>query len=186
MGIVGLTISVSSQSIEWLQWEEAFDRSQIEQRKFVVKIYTDYCSWCKKMDKTTYAHPEIADYISKNYYAVNLDALHKESINYDGQEYKYSRSIKRGGLHQLALKLCGDKVLLPTTVFLEEDGSVIQAIPGYQNKDFFEMVISYFAEDYHKSTHWKQYTFNYQDRKQQKKSIRNDSSFTRMVSNNNQ
>ena len=187
---IGLVISVCcavsamhAQQIEWLEWEEAFERSNQEQKKFVVKIHADFCTWCKKMDKTTYANKDIADYIAKFYYAISLDARQKETIHHNGKAYKFERSIISGGLHQLAKEISGDKLQLPTTVFLNEDGSVIQAIPGYQNPYTFEMIMSYFAEGKNLTTPWKHYTFQYQQRKEQKKMTRNDSSYTRMVSN---
>ena len=33
----------------------------------MVDVYTDWCGWCKKMDKETFNHPVIAKYINENY-----------------------------------------------------------------------------------------------------------------------
>ena len=41
-------------AIEWLSFEQAVQKSLTEQRKVLVDVYTDWCGWCKKMDKETF------------------------------------------------------------------------------------------------------------------------------------
>ena len=38
--------------IKWMSWEEALEKSKKTKRKIFVDIYTDWCGWCKKMDKS--------------------------------------------------------------------------------------------------------------------------------------
>lgn len=178
-------MTLNAQEIEWLSWDEAFDRSNSEKKKFVVDIYTDWCGWCKKMDKTTFSNPEIAEYVNANYHAIRLNAQHVDPIEYQGKVYKYEKGIK-SGYHQLAAELCKSRLKLPTVVFLDENGEVLQAIRGFQDKNTFEMIISFFAENQFKSTPWKQYVMEYRRRKMSSPgNLPSDSSHTRMVSNNN-
>ncbi|MEM9649633.1 MAG: DUF255 domain-containing protein, partial [Bacteroidota bacterium] len=58
------TIS-QAQNVEWLSWEEAVERSQkdAQPKKLFIDVYTDWCGWCKKMDKDTFQNPEVAAYM---------------------------------------------------------------------------------------------------------------------------
>ena len=42
--------------VNWLTWEEAMELSEVEQKKILVSVYTKWCGWCKKMEKTTYSN----------------------------------------------------------------------------------------------------------------------------------
>ncbi|NJN34371.1 MAG: hypothetical protein HC817_09085 [Saprospiraceae bacterium] len=49
----------------------------------------------------------------------------------------------------------------PTVVFLDENLSLIQAIPGYHAPDQFEMIMTYFGQDNHKKMPWSKYEKSY-------------------------
>ena len=40
----------------------------------LVDVYTDWCGWCKRMDRDVYAQPEVRDYLSRKFVTVKLDA----------------------------------------------------------------------------------------------------------------
>ena len=149
--------SFSQKKVNWLTWEEAMEKSQIEKRKIVIDFYTDWCGWCKKMDTNTFEADVIADYLNENYYPVKFDAERRETIIYNDKEYKFIRRGKNG-YHELAAELLNGKLSFPTVVFLDENSKMIQPIPGYQDAHTFEMIIKYFAEDYFKKIPWPKYT----------------------------
>ena len=137
----------SEKAIQWLSWEEAVEKSQTEKRLILVDLYTDWCGWCKKMDKTTYSDEQIADYINKNFYAVKLNAEQRESITFKGQEFKFVPS-GRNGYHQLAAGLVDNQLSYPTTVFLNGDFERITVVPGFLQPVQMDQILKYFAEGY--------------------------------------
>jgi len=88
--------------IKWMTWEDALSAQQSNPKKLVVDIYTDWCGWCKKMDKATFQKDHIARYVNGNYYAIKFDAETKRDIEYNGKTYKYISNGRRG-YHELAL-----------------------------------------------------------------------------------
>lgn len=153
--LAGFALPVSSQ-VNWMTWEEAQARQEKEPRKFLVDVYTQWCGWCKKMDKTTFDHPDIAKYIHQHYYAVKFDAETKSDIPFKDHIYKYVRSGSTG-YHELAAELTFGKLSFPTLVFLDESLNVIQPIPGFKDPQSLDKIIKYFGEDYYKTTPWKKY-----------------------------
>jgi uncharacterized protein YyaL (SSP411 family) len=155
-----LKTNYPSDKIAWLTWEEAIVMNGKAPRKIVVDIYTEWCGWCKRMDASTFSQPEIADYINANYYAVKFDAEQKEDIIFKGKTYSYIANGRRG-YHALAAEITGGMLSYPTTVFLDEEMNVIQAIKGYKDANSFEQIATYFGGNNHKKLPWESYQKSY-------------------------
>jgi len=54
------------------------------------------------------------------------------------------------------------KLSYPTVVFIDENLGVIQPISGFQDKVQFEMIMTYFAEDYYTSVPWTKFVNAFQ------------------------
>ena len=168
MVLAALSFNTSAQeTINWMSWEEAVEKNETEQRKIFVDIYTDWCTWCKRMDKQTFQDPIIAKYMNENYYAVKFDAEQKKAILFRGKEYEFVKNGRRG-YNQLAAELTQGRLSYPTIVFLDENISLIQPIPGFRAKTEFEMMMRFFAEDFYKDTPWQAYVKAYTPIGQQK------------------
>lgn len=183
--LASYSVVLSGQSINWLSWEEAMAKSEVEKKKMIVDIYTDWCGWCKKMDQTTFSDSVVVQYINKNYYAIKFDAEYQKPIKYNDKLYKFESGIWKGGHHELALVLMNGKVKLPSVVFLDEDGAILQSIPGYRNALEMELMAAYFNGNYHHSTPWKNFVVMYQNEKTanevQKQKISVQTTHTRLV-----
>jgi thioredoxin-related protein len=133
--------------VQWLSIEQAQELNKKNPRKIFVDVYTDWCGWCKKMDKTTFANPTVAKYINKNYYAVKMDAEQAGNIIFKGQVYTFN---ERSNTHNLAIEWLGGQMSYPTTVYLDEKLNLISPIPGYLDAKQFDGVLHFFAENHHK------------------------------------
>gem|GEM_PF-126549 len=156
-----LSTSVFGQDlIKWYTWEEGMIKASDESKKFVVDLYTDWCGWCKRMDKATFQDPVIADYINKHYIAIKFNAEQKAAIDFKSKSHKYVKGGRRG-YHTLAAELTGGRLSYPTVVFMDEEMEVIQALPGFLDAPTFDPIMRYFAEDMHKSKPWEAYLKEY-------------------------
>lgn len=147
--------------INWLTWEQALQKSKIQKKKLLVDVYTDWCGWCKRMDAATFQQEHIAKYVNEHYYAIKFDAEQKEDIVFNGKSYKFVKNGKRG-YHELAAEITRGRLSYPTIVFLDENQSVIQPVPGYKSPEQFEQIITYFARNEHLKTPWESYQKAYQ------------------------
>ncbi len=134
--------------INWISFTEAIELNAQEPRKVIVDVYTDWCHWCKVMDKETFTDPQIIDYINEKYYAVKLDGEQKESIQIGDIEYAYVKN-GRSYAHELAILLMDGKMAYPTVVFLDEKMSVLKSYPGYKKVQNMERLLKYYGENYH-------------------------------------
>ncbi|MBT8188448.1 MAG: DUF255 domain-containing protein [Croceitalea sp.] len=152
-------VSLSAQDINWLSWDEAVKLSQSDAnpKKMFVDVYTDWCGWCKKMDKDTFQNPKVAAYMTKNFYMVKLDGEGKEPIVYQGKTFNYVPSGKRG-YHELAAALLKNKLSYPTVVFLDEDLNMLSPVPGYQKVGPFMQIARFFGDNIYKEQDWQTYS----------------------------
>ncbi len=146
--------------VKWMSWEEAVERSRAEKRKFLIDVYTDWCGWCKRMDKATFQEPNIARYINENFYPVKFNAEQKQELEYNGKTYGFVKNGQRG-YHELAAELLKGRLSFPTVVFMDEDMNLIQSIVGYKSPQQFEKIATYFASNHYKKTPWSTYQAAY-------------------------
>jgi thioredoxin-related protein len=153
------TLSVSAQEVTWLSWNEAYELSQTDKnpKKLFIDVYTDWCGWCKKMDKDTFQNPEVAAYMQANFYMVKLDGEGKEEITYNGKTFKFIPQGRRG-YHEFAAALMQGKMSYPTVIFLDENLGMLSPVPGYQKVEPFMQIARYFGDNIYKEKDWKTYS----------------------------
>ncbi|WP_229201241.1 thioredoxin family protein [Arcticibacterium luteifluviistationis] len=134
--------------INWMSIEEAYAAAQKNPKKVIIDVYTDWCGWCKVMDKKTFTNPEVVKYVNENFYAVKLDAESKQDITLGTTTYKYNAQNRA---NDIAVALLQGKMSFPSMVYLDEEFNMIQPIPGYMEARAFHEVITFIGGDYHKS-----------------------------------
>jgi thioredoxin-related protein len=153
-------IVAQTESIHWYTIAEAEQLMKKEKRKIIVDVYTDWCGWCKQMDRTTFADPTTIKVVNQYYYAVKLNAEQKTDIVFNGKTYKYISS-GQGGYNEFAAQLLNGQMGYPTIAFLDENFALIQAIQGYRDALQLEVILSYFGENGHKNIPWGKYEKTY-------------------------
>lgn len=151
--------SVQAQQVNWLSWEEAMTLASEKDnsKKIFVDVYTDWCGWCKKMDKDTFQNPEVAAYMDKNFYMVKLDAEDVNPKEFKGRTYNFVPSGRKG-YHQLAAYLLNGRLSFPTVVFMDEELNLLSPVPGYQKPLPFLNIARFFGDDIYLQKSWKDYS----------------------------
>jgi len=125
----------ADQEINWVSIEEAQKLTQQEPRKIIMDVYTDWCGWCKKMDKTTFSDAEVVEYVNENFYAVKFDAEAEKKFDFKGQEFsnpEFTRALRVSGY--------------PTVVFFSEDFGKFQPVSGYRKAGEFLKMLETFNQ----------------------------------------
>lgn len=130
------SFSLEPTKINWLDLEEAQKLAKSEQRKVLVDVYTNWCGWCKRMDKTTFLDPQVVQYANENYYAIKLDAEAKGKIMFQGEETTAAQLARK-------FKVPG----YPSYVFLDENFNHQKTVPGYKKSEEFLRILAKFNGD---------------------------------------
>lgn len=139
--------------VKWMSFEEAVKRSKTEKRKIFIDVYTDWCGWCKVMDKNTFSEAHVAQILNEKFYPVKFDAEQTEDLVFNGTTFKFVPYGNKG-THQFAMALLNNQMAYPTVVFLDEDFKMIQPLQGYQKTEEFHKIITFIGEDHFKKMKW--------------------------------
>lgn len=152
------TASAQSAEIKWMSWEEAIKLCQTKPKKLMIDVYTDWCGWCKRMDKSTFMDAAVVKNVSENFYAVKLNAEQKADIQFGNDTLKFiPNDDGRGGVHQLAYALLDGRMGYPTLVYLNEKYERIMISPGYKEPGDLMKELKFAAEELYTKTTWDKY-----------------------------
>ena len=100
--------------VQWLaDWNEASNRAEADSKPVMINFYTDACPACRKLDQETFADADVSAFLNDNFVPLKSNA---------GKTSLYMNYGIRA---------------VPTTVFVEPDGSEIARIVGYISADSF-------------------------------------------------
>lgn len=142
--------------VKWMSFEQAIEKSKTEKRKIFIDVYTDWCGWCKVMDKNTFSEEKVAKILNEQFYPVKFDAEQTEDVVFNGTTFKFVPSGNKG-YHQLAAALLNNQLSYPTVVFLDEEFRMIQPLAGYQKAPEFHKIIQFIGGDHYKNTKWEEW-----------------------------
>lgn len=144
--------------VEWMNLQEVEAALKNQQRPILIDLYTDWCGWCKVMDKKTYSNRNVIKYIQDKFYAVKINAETSERISWSGNTYLFNQAY---GANEFAVYLTKGKLSFPTTVIIPADGYAPQAIPGYLTPKEIEVILKYFGENKYADLPFDQYYKNF-------------------------
>jgi thioredoxin-related protein len=154
------TTAPEESPVKWMTFEEAVQKSKTEKRKIFVDVYTDWCGWCKVMDKKTFSNPAVAKMLNEKFYAVKFNAEQTEDVVFNGNTFKFIPSGSKG-THQLAAALMNNQMSFPTVVFLDEEFRIIQPLPGFREAPEFHKIAQFIGDDFYKSVKWDDWQTQY-------------------------
>ena len=143
--------NADSSGIVWLDWNTGMESARILNRKAIIKVYTEGCKWCNKMDQETFGDSTLASYIKANFIPIEIDAKSNSIFFYRDRAFKFD---KDRGYHALVYELLKDRLAFPTIIFINEKGEVIQNFTGYKGSEKFGKIITYFGMDAYKKMPW--------------------------------
>ncbi|MFB9077999.1 thioredoxin family protein [Flavobacterium procerum] len=129
-------------------FEEVDSLQQIQKRKIVVFIHTDWCQFCQRMKATTFKNQEINQKLNSDFYFIDLNAEEKRDIQFQNQIFKYQPSGNNVGVHELALQLGtqNNQIVYPVLCVLNENNEIIFQYSNYLPPKDFKMLLEKLKE----------------------------------------
>ncbi|MTI29742.1 thioredoxin family protein [Xanthovirga aplysinae] len=124
------TESDKKEEINWISLEKAQILTKENPKTVFIDVYTDWCGWCKVMDKMTFKDQKVIKYVNKHYYAVKLNAESMEEVVFNGVKISKAELAKALGVTSY-----------PTIVLINEKFDMVAPAPGYRKaKEFKELL----------------------------------------------
>lgn len=141
-----LNAAPADKEIKWENFEQAIERAQKENKYIVMDVYTDWCQWCKIMDKKTYSDQRIVDLAQKKIIFVKLNAESSDSVTVQ------NTAITKREL-SYALGIEG----YPATVFLNPAGEFITRVSGFIEADEFVKILEFIGDEHYKNMSFQEF-----------------------------
>jgi uncharacterized protein YyaL (SSP411 family) len=127
--------SEPAEELKWNQWNTGYPLIRSSNKIGLIDVYTEWCGWCKRMDKDTYAKKEIIDKINKDFVPIKF--------NPELQGTYYIDSTAYSGPQLYAMLSNNNSTGYPTTYFLipKNDVTYVQIVAGYQSAEGFSKIL---------------------------------------------
>lgn len=145
------SLSAQEEKIHWLTLTEADKLYQENPKPLIIDFYTDWCGWCKRLDQTTYANPDVISFVNRYFYPVKVNAEGKDTLYFQNKVYAPVQNGSRT-LSSLAIEMLNGKLSYPTTVFWHGKENVNLVVPGYLEVLKMEAFLVYFIENAYMSS----------------------------------
>ena len=149
-----------AEKLNWRTLEEVQALIKQNPRPILIDLYTDWCGWCKVMDKKTYSKAKVISYLNEKYYLIKYNAESRQPVQWMGKSYKYSPEYR---VNELAMFLSGGELAFPSTIFLIESESYEAPHPlaGYLEPKQLEVAVKYFGEGHYGKTEFEKWAQSY-------------------------
>lgn len=132
--ILGISLfninSFANGNLKWHSFDEGMAKAKAENKVLLVDFYTDWCGWCKKMDKATYENEKVITYLNKHFVAVKLNPEKDEAVTYKGEKINAANFSNEVGANGF-----------PSTGFFKSNEEFLGTVPGYiPPEDFIELL----------------------------------------------
>lgn len=132
--------STEGEAFAWESVSTALEQAPVREKLILVDVYTDWCGWCKRMDRDTYADSAVGAYIAERFIAAKMNPEKQGTVRYDGRDFSQAEFGQ-------ALGVTG----YPATAFFTSKGELITVVPGYLPAGDFRLLLEFLAEDHYKT-----------------------------------
>jgi thioredoxin-related protein len=118
------------EEVVWLNIKDAESEKNADKKYYFVDVYTEWCGWCKVMDRETFSKKEVIEFMNKNFHNIKFDAEQRETAIFNGKTYTWVNS-GRNGINMLAMELLNTELSYPSYVILDENKKPVEVLKGY-------------------------------------------------------
>lgn len=146
--LVGIACSLPAQakSINWTSLSEAQQKAAENNKKVMIYAEAEWCGYCKKMNEQVFPKQSVQDSLEKYFYPVRIDIESKNELTFNDDKYTEQELARR-------FQVSGT----PTIIFVNPEGEVIGAQPGFLPADVFDKLLAFVGSDLTGTTSFEEY-----------------------------
>jgi thioredoxin-related protein len=139
-------------SLRWHQWDEGKIAAQTSSKFMLVDVFTTWCGWCKKMDRSVYGNQSVQRLLATSFIPIKLNAESSNLITYDNKqctEQVWAEEFKVNGY--------------PATLVFDQASKLVARLNGYVEPEKFIRFLKFSQGKYYTKYTFQQYLKNIPD-----------------------
>lgn len=138
------------QQVIWYNMQKAQDLARKNNKKVLVYAGANWCVYCQKMDNEVFPKQRVIDSLNTYFYGVRVNIDSPAPMIFND---KTTSQIKFARTHHVRAT--------PTFIFLNTDGSIIGAQPGFIPAETFSHLLGYIGSEAYKKMEFGTYLKNH-------------------------
>ncbi len=135
--------------VKWNTLDEALELNKSTPKKMLLNFYNYNKISCTLLRTQSFNQQQIADYLNKKFYPVNVDVFTQDTLTVKG--IKYINENQPYKYHQLPIAALEGKMIFPAFIILDEEGNVLQKIQQFMIPEDLEVILKFYGENTYKS-----------------------------------
>ena len=132
-----------AEELKWFGFNEGYSLAKKKNKIMLVDVYTEWCGWCKRMDRDTYTRSEIIESLNKDFVVIKFNP-EVQDVTYEFEGKKYDGQQLAGIISNYQING------YPTTIFMYPKTKKTNVISGYYDATRFKGVIDAIKQDFTK------------------------------------
>jgi thioredoxin-related protein len=137
----------------WYKYDEGLAKAEKEKKHPLVHFYTNWCGWCKRMDKTTFSDKAVIEVLNESYVPIKVNGQSGEKVKVDGKESTERQVAGNYGVRAY-----------PITWFLKPSGERIAPRRGYVAAEEFLYILNWVKDDLYEETSFQEFVKQEQEK----------------------
>jgi uncharacterized protein YyaL (SSP411 family) len=132
----------TGEQIKWLDFKQGYSLAKKKNKIMLVDVYTDWCGWCKRMDRDTYERSDIAEHVNKDFVAIKINPeIGGVMYEFNGRQYSGA---------ELAAVIGNNGIGgYPATVFIYPKSEKRMLVVGYKNGEAMKDILAEMKNTYY-------------------------------------
>ncbi|KPL03171.1 MAG: hypothetical protein AMJ90_03830 [candidate division Zixibacteria bacterium SM23_73_2] len=116
----------------WHKYDQGLKKAEKEKKHLLVYFFTNYCGYCRKMEKNTFSDQKVKEVLNSDYVSVRVDGGSRNKIKFNGAQITERELASKYRVRGY-----------PASWFLKPDGEKIAPLMGYTPPERFLVVLEY-------------------------------------------
>jgi thioredoxin-related protein len=134
---------------EYYTMAKAQKLAESNDKKIIVDVYTDWCTFCKKLENEVYPDDRIGQVVNEYFYVVRVNAESEEELVYNGRKIKMREFAELLGVSTY-----------PSTVFIDKKGTTIGQQSGFMEVEVFEKLLAFVGSSAYRTMQFDEFSVN--------------------------
>jgi thioredoxin-related protein len=142
------TIPSGFAQLHSISFEQIDSLQNVEKRKTIVFIQTDWCQFCHAMKNTTFKNEAIIKELNTSFYFIDFNAEEKRTVVFNKTTFEYKPTGNKSGIHELGIALGTVKKQLnfPVLCVLNSENEIVFQHSGYLKYKELKLILAKLKE----------------------------------------